>query len=232
MHYRRPASTETIICLANSRKFGGRCIAGKRADDARWLRPVTARPGQEITESIRRYADGSSVQVLDVFDCTGIGQRPSGHQTENFLVHGGYRWKKQGSASWNDVLDLVDPAADLWVDNYSSYYNCNNRVPARLLDTCEDSLRLIALEEMVLHVGYKAQNFGESKLVVRASFDYRGQHYQLNVTDPVYEHACREKGPGEYVVHAPVVCISLSEPFHAMAYKLVASIITQERAMQ
>lgn len=29
-----------IICLANSRKHGGRCVAGLRTDGGGWLRPV------------------------------------------------------------------------------------------------------------------------------------------------------------------------------------------------
>ena len=96
-------------------------------------------------------------------------------------------------------------------------------------------MRLIELDEMVLHAGPKAPDFGDMKPIVRASFNYRGQHYKLDVTDPEYERACLEKGAGEYRIPSVVACISLSEPHtnqngETFAYKLVASIITRERA--
>lgn len=160
---------------------------------------------------------------------------PHGHQSENVLIDDRFYWEKKGNASWDDVLELVDPAADLWANGFSAYYNRNNRVPDGLIDEDGGSLRLIELDEMVLHAGPKAPDFGDMKPIVRASFNYRGQHYKLDVTDPEYERACLEKGAGEYRIPSVVACISLSEPHtnqngETFAYKLVASIITRERA--
>ncbi len=46
-----------IVCLANSRKYSGRCIAGKEllADGrpGRWIRPVSARENEEVSEHER-----------------------------------------------------------------------------------------------------------------------------------------------------------------------------------
>jgi hypothetical protein len=39
--------TVEIVCLANSRKAGGRCIAGVRTDTGAWVRPVSS--GREGT---------------------------------------------------------------------------------------------------------------------------------------------------------------------------------------
>ena len=91
------------------------------------------------------------------------------------------------------------------------------------------------LTPMTVLLGPKAPDFGDMKPIVRASFNYRGQHYKLDVTDPEYERACLEKGAGEYRIPSVVACISLSEPHtnqngETFAYKLVASIITKERA--
>jgi hypothetical protein len=228
-----PNIIETIVCLANSRKLGGRCIAGKRTSDNSWIRPISNRETHEIDMKECRYSDGETAQLLDVIEIPCIEKRPHGHQSENVLIDSRFFWKKKGRASWNDILALVDHDANLWANGFSSSYKLNDRVPEGLIDAKDGSLRLIELHEMVLHVEPKAPYSGDMKLVVRARFNYRGQHYKLDVTDPEYERACLEKGAGAYRIPSVVACISLSElhpKWKWFAYKLVASIITKERA--
>jgi len=62
---------KTIVCLANSRKHNGRCIAGVEIVDRRpedWVRPVSSRAGAEVSEDERRYEDGSDPRVLDMIE--------------------------------------------------------------------------------------------------------------------------------------------------------------------
>lgn len=230
-----PNKIETIVCLANSRKSSGRCVAGKRTGDNSWVRPISNRAGNEISEFERRYSDGTRAQLLDIIEIPCIEQRPDRHQRENVLIDERYSWKKIGRVSWDDVLELVDQDADLWANGFHAYYNWNNRVPDGRIDVDGGSLRLIELDEIVLHAGPKAPEFGNLKRIVRASFNYRGEHYKLDVTDPKFERACLEKGAGEYRISSVVACISLSELHtnkngETFAYKLVASIITKQIA--
>ena len=87
-----------IVCLANSRKLHGRCIAGKELRDERsigWLRPVSAREHEEVSEYECQYLDGSDPQVLDILQVPLLAARPKGYQQENWLLDlldTGRRW--------------------------------------------------------------------------------------------------------------------------------------------
>lgn len=226
-----PKLVERVVCLANSRKSSGRCVAGKRVGDRCWLRPISNSQGHEISEFDRRYPDGSTAQLLDVIDIPCHEVRPHRHQSENVLIDDRFYWAKHGRASWDDIEKFVDRNADLWSNGFSAYYNRNNRVPEAHINSGGGSLRLIELEEIVLHAGPKAPDFGNMKPIVRASFGYGGHEYKLDVTDPEFERACLAKGAGEYHLKSVVACVSLAE-LHTdgYAYKIVAAIITPKRA--
>jgi hypothetical protein len=221
-----PNFVERITCLANSRKITGRCVAGKRIGDQSWLRPISERLGHEISEIDRRYPDGEMARVLDVIEIPCIEKLPCGHQSENVLIDDRFYWEKKGQASWQDILTLIDRDADLWMNGHSAYYNLNNRIPEARIGMGGGSLRLIELDKIILHAGPKAPAFGNMKPIVRASFEYGGHEYKLDVTDPEYERACLKKGAGEYRLGAVIVCVSLTELYDGYAYKLVSSIIT------
>jgi hypothetical protein len=226
-----PNFVERIVCLANSRKISGRCVAGKRTENHSWCRPISGRAGHEISELDRRYQDGNTAKLLDVIGIPCAETRPHDHQNENVLIDDRFYWEKLGRASWEDICGLVEHDAGIWADGFSAYYNKNNRVPEVLIDEAGGSLRLIELNEIVLHAGPKAPDFGNMKPIVRASFEYKGEEYKLDMTDPMFERACLEKGTGEYHLKSVIACISLAE-LHTdgYAYKLVASIITPKRA--
>jgi hypothetical protein len=79
-------------------------------------------------------------------------------------------------------------------------------------------------------VAVEGQEFGEERRRVRATFSLNGADYRLAVTDPWIEQRCLRRGLGRFVVRDALVGVSLSEPFHGHAYKLVASIVTRRRA--
>jgi len=227
-----PNFIERFICLANSRKHSGRCIAGKRVSDDTWVRVIGTGQGHEITEEDRRFKNGASAQVLDVLSVPCHQVVPSGFQSENVLIDPHFYWSSTGRASWQDVVALaVDQ--DLWIDGDGAYNCQNNRISEHMINQVTTSLRLIYLENVTLQAGLKAPEFNNHKFIVRAGFVFNGQHYKLDVTDPFYERKCMQQGPGNYPIGPAVLCISLSEMHKAndqqpaYAYKLVASILTE-----
>jgi hypothetical protein len=53
-----------LICLANSRKLGGRCIAGLRLDGSGWVRPVGEAPDGTLYPADFMLRDGTESKLL------------------------------------------------------------------------------------------------------------------------------------------------------------------------
>src|SRR5579863_1348418 len=192
--------TKEIVCLANSRKHSGRCIAGKEVLShgyGRWIRPVSARPSAEISEEERRYENGALPQVLDVIRIPIIGATPQLHQSENYVIDSEYYWVKRGELSWGDVNRLVEKPAPIWTNNDSTYYGLNDRVRVDLAAKLNSSLMLINPEDLTIKVVTEGAQFGNAKRRVRADFRHAGAYYSLIVTDPGAERALLAKENAE-----------------------------------
>ncbi len=215
--------TITIVCLANSRKHSGRCIAGKTAEDAcrsRWIRAVSGRPTAEISNGERAYENGLPVRLLDLVEIPIAGARPRGFQTENQLIRVG-QWVKKGRIELSEVGYFADEPSCLWVDGYSTYHGLNDRVPAEIANRLRSSLTLVRTANLFIRVLRE----GYPKARVRAGFDYLGSHYDLPVTDPIVEKKFSRKAEGSYRTGDAYLCVSLGEEYaDGFCYKLVAAI--------
>lgn len=234
MNEERPNFIVNMVCLANSRKTSGRCIAGKEIDGTgttgQWIRPVSLRPTHEISELDMLCPDGETAKLLDILEIPCVEPVPQGHQPENVLIDARFFWQRQNPANWQALNQMLDEPASLWANGFSTRQGHNNRIPKNLLDSQQGSLRLIALDQVVLQAGPRAPKFGDMKQVVRASFNYLGDRYCLDVTDPVIESYFLKAGAIEHALDTALACISLTEPWEGYVYKLVASIITPKRA--
>lgn len=110
-----------IVCLANSRKLSGRCLAGKElgasGHPGPWVRPVSDRPSEEVSERERQYEDGSDPTVLDIIDIPLKRPRPKKYQSENWLLDADHYWVRVGHAKWRDLRTMADDPAILWLNS-------------------------------------------------------------------------------------------------------------------
>lgn len=228
-----PKCTKTILCLANSRRPGGRCVAGKEftsGNAGAWVRPVNPGNGDAISEADLQYKNGELADVLDIVSIPMIGARPHGHQNENEQIDPRYHWVKESRATWAQIVAATDDLKGaLWLNGDSSYHGTNDKVAQEKAKALKNSLVLIRPARLSLIVGEESQYGGGSRRRVRASIDFNDQHYNFVVTDPWIEDKYFAGKDGTFKIDESRLCISLSEIIGGTAIKLVAAVITPDR---
>jgi len=225
-----------MVCLANSRKVSGRCIAGIELDRGGqrlgWLRPVSSRPTREVSDRELRYPDGSAPRVLDILEVALLRPLPEEHQQENWLLDPASSARYVGRFPWDRLAALLDPPRALWIDGYHTFHGHNDRVPHEQAKRLVDSLRLIHVESLTLVVFAPHETFGDPRRRIQGRFVHSGVEYRLWVTDPVYERVYLAKPDGVYRISDCYLTVSLGEPHEGYCYKLIAAIIEREGAGQ
>jgi len=229
-----PDYDKTIVCLANSKKMSGRCVAGKSYEDdefGEWIRPISDREHGEVSEQERQYEDGSYPKVLEIISIPMKRHQPHTYQQENHVINADYYWERRGRLGWDELQDGLDePDGALWINGYSSTSGTNDRIPEGEAAALDSSLNLIVPERLHIWVGQPGINFGNPKRQVRADFRFQGSSYNVVVTDPAVTREYFAGQNGTYAVPEAVICVSLGEPMGGYAYKLAACLITPQRA--
>jgi hypothetical protein len=228
-----PKYTKTILCLANSRRPKGKCVAGKEYDGGKfgaWIRPVNARNDNAISEADAQYKDGTSADLLDIVLVSMSEAAPSHHQTENHQIDAGFYWMKKGRATWEQIVSATDNVTGpLWSDGDSSFHGLNDKVAEAIANSLTSSLLLVEPSSLTLVVAKESKWGGGSERKVRAHFALNGTDYNFVVTDPWIETEYFAKPDGSYPVDGSRLCVSLAEVFNGSAIKLVAAVITADR---
>ena len=219
-----------IVCLANSRRPGGRCVAGKEVllngEPGLWIRPVSDREEGGVSEYERHYENGSEPRLLDVIDVPMLEPKPEAYQQENWLLDPDYYWERVKRLTPKDLGPFIDKCDLLWKNGDSSSTGFNNRVGLGVANTFGYSLLFIRVDNLSLRVSQPGLEQGKAKRDLDGAFKYHGYNYTLRVTDPDYEKRYKKLGNGVYAVGDAFLTVSLGEPFHGHAYKLIAAIIT------
>jgi len=217
-----------MVCLANSRKMSGRCVAGKEISEdghlGDWIRPVSNRENESISEQERCYVDGCEPQLLDIIEVPVFGPKPKGYQQENWLLNTSRQWRRTGRLTWNDLPALADPEDSLWTNGFNSRGGENDQVPVEVAAEHDTSLRLVRVDELTVVVSEPSRPSANYP-ILRGRFSHCGDSYCFRITDPVSESGSVELPYREYPVGERYLTVSLGEPFEGNAYKLIAAII-------
>ena len=224
--------TKKIVCLANSFKVTGRCVAGREVLDngtfGGWIRPVSKRPTTELQLWETIYPDNSQPQLLDIIEIPLLNPAPHNHQTENHVIDNSREWVKSGEVRWPTLQVLEDRPPTLWVNSdrtATGSFNCVSRVEAA---TQHHSLLLIKIRILTVQIAAKPAE-GKPYRDHRGNFLYNGIRYTLKLTDPAAIEAFRHRAGGAYNLQNAYLCVSLTEPYdkdNNRCHKIVAAIFT------
>jgi hypothetical protein len=223
----------TIVCLANSYKHGGRCVAGVCLETGEWLR--LRGPNGDGALAAREYvlADGAGeVRLLDVFEAVLHYAMPTDCHPEDWVI-AAVSWRlleRPCSAEcWKKVLEAEESGSSL-LGGYRDRVGADElrKKPAKT------SLALVSPSEMCWWV---REVRGERKN--RALFQRHHVTFNFPVTDPrwvaqmnllplgIYPHKMLAPDAGK-----TWLTVSLSEAFvpnatEAWHFRIVAGVVVR-----
>ena len=213
-----------FICLANSKKYRGRCLAGieyipgqhgeksqlarLENGEPRWIRPVSLDPYGSVPN-----LEVANIELLDLIAFDVLKECPEGYQSEN--VH----YKKKSF----EIIGKA-PKTKALLDNL---------VISESAEILGNDSKMLSLEEIknlqnsIVLVKIKATDlyFFEKRISLRAVFTFGGVEYEMPVTDIDFhlkwlknKDLCKKSS---FVY----LCISISKEFQGNHSKLVAGIL-------
>jgi hypothetical protein len=209
-----------MVCLANSIRNDGRCVAGVDMATGEWVRPVP--PGGGCIPPSCVTFGGRPLELLDIVELELAPPRfGTRYQRENRIVPL-WNWLVVGRAAACQVLPYCEDTSPI-------LFTPGDRVePARLESLPPDrwqSLQLVRPEK----VEFERNPWRQNRWLARF-WDGAGYEYCLKVTDPVVSGRL---ALGEQIGTDCFLTVSLVEPWApeddeskpALCYKVVAGVI-------
>ncbi len=213
-----------FVCLANSFKEGGRCLAGIELDannnpliangHPKWIRPICNTPHNELPTYLV-----SHIKILDIIEVE-IMNYPNinNYQSENAYFN---------ERSLNVIEQYSKNELNKLCDNRNLIFgNRGKAVSSEAIGNMIYSLMFIRINTFEVIV--KTYDDSPDKHQIRLVFAYNGNHYDLPVTDPVFLHLYQTNRHIFDNYNELYVSLSLSVEWQCWYYKLVAGIIFSE----
>ncbi len=226
--------TFEILCLANSKKHGGRCVAGLRTDGGGWVRPVADSEDGALFPEHYTLPDGSEPRILDVLRISPRECRPKPHQPENWCMTRAH-WDLVSRPAPGAAVSLLQSSLERGPALFGSLAD---RVPfdSILRSPAPASLALVAPQDLKWWI---ACNPATGKSQARARFRLDGALYNLVLTDPICLARLMSLPPGIYPATSAgfkpderfLLTVSLGEPFEGNCFKLAAGVVALPAAV-
>ncbi|MCB0212866.1 MAG: hypothetical protein KDJ52_26220 [Anaerolineae bacterium] len=216
-----------FICLANSKKYNQRCIAGielekssrkgyryqiaKRAGNPIWIRPVSDNEHGEVASELVDH-----INLLDIVEINVTAAPPQSYQSENMLLN---NRRLQVVDTINKIETLIDKL--LTTDTSTLFGNTGKSVHVDEIENVNHSLVLI--KPTNIHV-YQKVSFKENRQI-RAMFTYDTTRYDLPVTDIDFEEKFNQDPNILQACTHIYFTVSLGIEFNEQHYKLIAGIV-------
>lgn len=213
-----------FVCLANSYKRGGRCIAGIeivfdnsggwkpiRNEDGRprWIRPIAKTTYGEIPNF-----SAENIEMLSVVKLTDVVACPEQCHVENVYYSCMESCEYNISLESNMMNQLIDSK------HQSIFHNRGRAVSAEMLAGINYSLMLIHPDKAS---AYRDENREKSKN--RMKFTYYGIEYDFPITDPAFLDEFK-RAPERYDdIPNVYLALSLGLEFEGWHHKLVAGVV-------
>ena len=213
-----------FICLANSLKRGGRCIAGIEIEigtqdhwriirnpngTPHWIRPIDPCTDYgEITNSI-----ALPIQLLSVVKLTEVQTCPHGAHSEDVYF-------SQISVIGQIIPSLVHLHELTDVIHTEIFYNSEYSISPLTYANGDYSLMFIHPERI-----WVEPDLLKERAKYRMRIAYRGNSYEMSVTDPNYLKYLGEQMQDGGFVKDAYLCLSLGLEYEFRHHKLVAGVV-------
>lgn len=215
-----------MIVLANSRKMGGRCVAGISLATGGWIRPVSSRPEGELQPS-DCAVEGRAPRTLDVVRFPYRERLDDRAQPENALIDDG-KWELARVVSPGAAYALLHPHLE---PGPALLGGVDKGVPDAAAQEGLDASLCLVEPDSIRFVSKAPYQPGKPR-GARAVFELASQWYDLSITDSVVAPALRRAEYGSYSAPelgfpAPahtLLTVSMTEPLNETRWKLAAAV--------
>ena len=215
---------KTFVCLANSKKYGERCIAGVEISnydgaqysvvssnsEPKWIRPVSSREHGEVSTELV-----GKVRLLDIIEFEVSSECARGYQSENVFFD-------ESSLKVIGRLDLVSRNVAQFQNTGTTllFGNRGKAVHVDMIDQITSSLILIKPDAVQFH----EVTYPNGKHQLRCKFHFGGNEYDLPVTDIDFCERFDKNPSGANKFSDHYFTISLGVEYNEFHYKLIAAV--------
>ncbi len=231
-----------IVVLANSIKFGGRCVAGRIVNGTQepvggWIRPVSGEFDGELAPRHMKLEGGAPLNVLDIVEVPLGAYANDPLHPEDWIIDVSRLWKRVGRLPVRTLGSLEEHPTDLWLESTFRTDRASRSFLSKRADY--QSLYLIRPSNPHLELSFEYNPFiNRKQKKQRLKFIYGGQEYGMNLTDPIYteRHGIAFPAPGAKasIIDLPcgnncLLCVSVTPELKGCHYKIVATILELEK---